>query len=151
VVIDNENTPGLRSTPAMTDNRPSRRWIGRGAALAAVAGGLAVAPATAARAVPAQPVPAVCTPTAVGSAEIVRTTTGPGILVRGVAAGPRIGLRLEPEHIDFVRQPDYWPYVVVDCIPDAAPVRTRYSMVFAVPTAPIGRSGIEIGPDQINL
>ena len=83
--------------------------------------------------------------------EIVDTTTGPGILVRGVAAGPLVGLRLEPEHVDYVRQPDYWRYVVVDCIPDAEPVRTRYSMVFPVPTAPVDRYGIEIGPDQLDL
>jgi hypothetical protein len=132
----------------MIRNPLAGRRIRQGAALAAVAGALAIVPVAAAEAAVD---PATCPATTVTSAELVRTTSGPGILVKGVAPGPRLDLHLVAEDVVFIQQPDYWRYFVVDCARDAVVTKTAYTKVFRVPTAPVGRYGIEIGPDQINL
>ena len=129
----------------------TRRWARHGAAVAALAGSLAVAPAAMATAATAQPLPVDCPATVVKSAEIVRTVNGPAILVKGIAAGPNVDLHLVAEDVVFIQQPDYWNYFVTDCAPDRYPVKTAYSKLFRVPTAPVGKYGIQIGPDQINL
>ena len=135
----------------MTRTPIARRWIRRGAALAAVTGALAIVPTAAAHAAVAPPAPAACAATTVRSAEIVRTTGGPAILVTGVAPGPTVDLRLIPEDVVFIQQPDYWRYFVVDCSPDAIVTKTPYTKVFRVPTAPVGRYGIDIQGFPINL
>jgi hypothetical protein len=135
----------------MTRTTTTRRWIRRGAALAAVAGGLAVVPAMAADAAIVPPPPQSCDATRVQRAEIVRTTSGPAMLVSGITAGPSVDLRLIPEDVVFVQQPDYWNYFVVDCASDAAVVKTPYTKLFRVPTAPVGRYGISIQGIDINL
>jgi hypothetical protein len=131
----------------------TRRWIRHGAAVAAVAGSLAVAPAAAhaAPAVPPPPTEHDCPKALVRSAELVRTVYGPAILVRGVAAGPNVDLHLVPEDVVFIRQPEYWNYFVIDCAPDRVVTKVAYSKVFPVPTSPVGSLGIQIGPSTINL
>jgi hypothetical protein len=129
-------------------SRSRGRWAVRAAALAAVAGSLALAPTATAQAAPD---PSTCPQTVVHSAELVRTTSGPAILVHGVAAGPNVNLFLVPEDVVYIRQPEYWRYFVVDCAPDPIPSKTAYTKVFRVPTSPVGSLGITIGPDEINL
>ena len=86
----------------------------------------------------------------VKSAELVRTTDGPAILVTGFKAHTNSKLLLEPEDIDFVKQPDYFPYLVNECA--AGPVtKTPFTEVFRVPTAPVGRFGIDIQGILVDL
>jgi hypothetical protein len=129
----------------------SRRVARYGAAVAAVAGSLALAPTAMASASVAPPAPDTCPATVVRSAELVRTVNGPAIQVKGVAAGPNVDLHLVAEDVVFIQQPAYWNYFVVDCAPDRVVVKTPYTKLFRVPTAPVGRYGIQIGPSQINL
>jgi hypothetical protein len=141
-------------SPTMSLTPRTRRWARRGAAAAAVAGSLALAPtaAHAAVAVPPPPTEHDCPKTVVKSAELVRTVTGPAILVQGIAPGPNVKLHLVPEDVVFIRQPEYWNYFVIDCAADAGPItKTPYTKLFRVPTGPLGSVGIQIGPSTINL
>ena len=95
--------------------------------------------------------PSACQPTVVRSAELVRTIYGPAIQVTGIAAGPNVDLRLVPEDIVFIQQPDYFPYLVTDCAPDRIAVKTPYTKLFRVPTAPVGKYGIQLGSTPLNL
>jgi hypothetical protein len=134
----------------MSNPTPTRRrWIRRGAAIAAAAGSLALAPAAVADAAPAYEAET-CAPTTVRSAELVPTTGGPAILVTGVAPAAGLRLELRPENITFIRQPEYWPYEVVGC-GIGATVITPYRQLFRVPKAPVGTEGIQVGPSKINL
>jgi hypothetical protein len=132
----------------------TRRWVRRGAAVAAVAGSLAIptAAANAAEIAPPPPTEHDCPKTVVRSAELVRTVKGPAILVQGITAGPNVQLHLVPEDVAYIRQPEYWNYFVIDCAPDDGPItKTPYSKLFRVPTSPVGSVGIQIGPSTINL
>jgi hypothetical protein len=135
----------------MTLSPLPRRWARRGTAAAAVAGALALVPGAAAVAAPAAPTPVPCPAVSVTSAELVRTTSGPGILVHGVAPAPNLSLHLVPEDVVYIRQPEYWRYFVTACGPANPVVRSPFTKVFRVPTSPVGSLGIEIGPSQINL
>lgn len=90
------------------------------------------------------PIPGICeTVPEVKSAELVKTADGPAILVTGVKLHTSSKLFLEPEDIDFVKQPDYFPYLVSEC--GAGPVvKTPFTQLFRVPTAPVGKFGIDI-------
>jgi len=125
-----------------------RRHLVATAIFALAAGGVLVAPIGAAGAAPA---PATCANTVVRSAELVQTTEGPVILVRGVASNYNPRLQLVPEDVVFIQQPDYFPYQVQECAVTQPTGKFSYTRVFAVPTSPVGRFGIQIGPSQINL
>ena len=97
------------------------------------------------------PIPSICeTVPLVKSAQLVETADGPAILVTGIKAHTNSKLLLEPEDIDFVKQPDYFPYLVNEC--GAGPeVKTPFKQLFRVPTAPVGKFGIEVHGFQIDL
>ena len=97
------------------------------------------------------PLPGVCTSVPeVKSAELVRTVDGPAILVTGIKAHTNSKLFLEPEDIDFVVQPEYFPYLVNEC--GTGPVtKTPFTEVFRVPTNPVGRFGIDIQGILVDL
>jgi hypothetical protein len=98
------------------------------------------------------PLPGACqTVPEVKSAQLVETADGPAILVTGVKAQPNSKLFLEPEDIDFVKQPDYFPYLVNECGGIGPAVKTPFKQLFRVPTAPVGKFGIEIHGFQIDL
>jgi len=139
----------------MTASTRTRRWARKSAAIAAAAGSLALASTTlgptAAGAALVPPTHGDCPDTVVRSAELVRTTHGPGILVRGIAPSANVSLHLVPDEVVFIRQPEYWTYFVMGCNATGPVVKTAYSKVFPVPTGPVGSLGIQIGRSLINL
>jgi len=92
----------------------------------------------------AAPPPGTCPAVEVTSAEVVRTTSGPGIHVRGVKAHADTVLRLEAEQVDFVQAPDYWNYTVVGCGGTGPVVKTPFTTTFPAPTFPMGTCGISV-------
>ena len=116
--------------------------------------GLAAAVPVAAMAAPAAAaptaIPETCSPTYVRSAELVRTVYGPAIEVQGVATHAGLTLRLVPDDVVFIQQPDYFPYSVLGCGDHSGPItKVLYRKLFRVPTSPVGRYGIQIGPFPI--
>lgn len=87
----------------------NRSLLRTSVALAALLAALAVGSATASAAPEAAaPPPGTCPVVRVDSAEVVRTTSGAGILVRGVEPHADTVLRLEAEQVDYVQAPGYW-------------------------------------------
>jgi hypothetical protein len=129
--------------------RSLRRGLTALALAISVPAALAAGAATASAA-PAAP-PVSCTPTIVKSAELVRTVDGPAIQVSGIKPHADGALRLEAQDIAFVIQPDYFPYDVNECGGTGPVVKTPYTELFRVPTAPVGRFGIQIGDFLIDL
>jgi hypothetical protein len=97
------------------------------------------------------PIPGICeTVPVVKTAELVKTVDGPAILVTGIKLHTNSQLRLDPEDVVFVQQPDYFPYLVNEC--GAGPVvKTPFKELFAVPKAPVGKFGISIHGILIDL
>lgn len=138
----------------MLRNRSIRRGLVAVALLASVPAALAAGAAPASASIapgPApSPIPGICTPTDVKSAELVKTTSGPAILVSGIKFQPDARVRLDPQDIVFVQQPEYFPYDVNSC--GTGPVvKTPYTELFRVPTAPVGKFGIQIDEFLIDL
>jgi hypothetical protein len=129
----------------------TRGLVAAGALLcAAVPAAVATTSATAGAAV-AAPEPGTCPAVIVQTAELVRTTSGPAILVTGLKPHADSRLRLEAEQIDYVRQPDYWNYTVVGCGGTGPVVKTPFTVRFEVPTYPVGRYGITVDGIPIDL
>jgi FlaG/FlaF family flagellin (archaellin) len=106
--------------------------------------------ASPASAAPGPTAPSGCPTVQVDSAEVVRTTHGPGILVRGVKPqGAK--LLLEAEDVVYVQQPEYWNYFVVGCHSNPPTVKVPYAQVFPVPSDPVGKFGITVNGIQIDL
>jgi hypothetical protein len=98
------------------------------------------------------PLPGVCSPVAeVKTAELVRTTNGPVILVTGLKSHADSRLQLDAEDVVFVQQPDYWNYFVDECGGTGPAVKTPFTEIFRVPTFPVGKFGIAIDGILINL
>lgn len=117
---------------------------------AAQASTAAPAPATSSASSVAPP-PGTCPVVVVHSAEIVRTTSGPAILVTGVKPHADTVLRLEPEDVDYVQPPDYWNYFVVGCGGTGEVVKTPFTTTFPVPSFPMGKYGITVNGIPIDL
>jgi hypothetical protein len=135
------------------------RSLGRGllvavallvSAAAALAAGVMPASASISPPTPLPPPPGVCTPTDVTTAELVKTDAGPVIVVTGVQFHADTTLRLDPQDIDFIRQPDFFPYDVNDCGTGRI-VKTPYKATFRVPKSPVGRLGISIDDIEVQL
>jgi len=109
---------------------------------------VSAAPASAAPVIPA---PGTCPAVGVKSAEIVRTVNGPALQVSGVMPHADTKLVLEAEDVVFVQQPDYWNYTVVGCGGTGPVVKTPFTTLFRVPTAPVGRFGITVNGIVIDL
>lgn len=138
----------------MLRNRSIRRGLVAVALLVSVPAALAASAAPASASIspglPAPPIPGLCEPSVVKSAELVKTVDGPAILVTGIKFQANATVRLDPQDIQFVQQPDYFPYDVNSC--GAGPfVKTPYTALFKVPTAPVGRFGISIDEFLIDL
>jgi hypothetical protein len=99
----------------------------------------------------AQVLPGTCPATVVQRAELVRTVNGPRILVVGIKPHADTRVRLEAEQVVYVQQPDYWRYFAAGCGGTGIVAKFRYSVLLPVPTGPVGRYGIEIGPSVIDL
>ncbi len=97
------------------------------------------------------PAPGTCTPTQVDTAELAKTDHGPVIRVTGVKAHADFVVRLDPDKVDFIRQPDYFPYTVSECGSGGPVVKTPFKADFAVPTNPVGRFGISVNDILVNL
>jgi hypothetical protein len=98
------------------------------------------------------PIPGTCTTVPeVKSAELVRTTNGPVILVTGTKLHSDSKLQLDPEDVVFVRQPEYWNYFVDECGGTGPATKTPFTEVFRVPTSPVGKFGISIHGFLIDL
>lgn len=133
----------------MLRNRSIRRGLAAVALLVAVPAALAASAAPASAAAPG-PIPGICTPTDVKSAELVKTVSGPAIRVTGTKFQPNATVSLDPQDIQFVKQPDYFPYDVNSC--GTGPVvKTPYTALFRVPTSPVGKFGIQIDEFLIDL
>ena len=139
--------------------RTHRRVIRRGLLVAgalllsgpaALAASVLPASASISPPIPLPPPPGVCTPADVLTAELVKTDAGPVIEVTGVKFQPDASVRLDPEDIDFIRQPDYFPYIVSSC-GSGRVVKTPFTATFRVPTFPVGRLGISIHDILIDL
>jgi hypothetical protein len=124
-----------------------RRLLAALALLVTIPTALAASAGTAA----AEPAPGTCPATVVRSAEVVRSTSGPRLLVSGIAQHPDAFLRLEAEKIDFVQQPDYWNYSVVACGGTGPIVKSPYTQSFPVPSYPVGKFGINVGGIIVDL
>jgi hypothetical protein len=116
-----------------------------------VAAAALVTGTAAASAAPTLPPPGTCPAVHVDSAEIVRTTSGPGIQVSGVKPHADTFLLLEAEDVDYVQAPDYWNYTVVGCGGSGPVVRTPFTQTFPVPTFPTGKCGIAVNGIQLDL
>lgn len=106
--------------------------------------------ASPASAAPGPTAPSGCPTVQVDSAELVRTTTGPAILVTGVKP-QGANLLLEAEDVDYVQQPDFWNYFVVGCGFNNPTVRTPFTQVFPVPSNPVGKFGITVNDIMLVL
>ena len=139
-----------------TVRRDRRGLIAAGALMAAASAttlALGLAPASASISPGPAPVPApgTCTTVEVTTAELVRTDSGPAIRVTGVKSDATTTLSLDAENVDFIRQPEYWPYTVDECGTRGRLVKTPFTADFRVPTNPVGRLGISVNGIQINL
>jgi hypothetical protein len=106
--------------------------------------------ASPASAAPGPSAPSGCPTVQVDSAELVRTTHGPAILVTGVKPqGTK--LLLEAEDVVYVQQPNYWNYFVVGCGGTSPTVKTPFTQVFPVPTSPVGKFGITVNGIALDL
>ena len=123
------------------------------AAASAAALALSVAPASASISPgpPPAPLPGTCSPVDVNTAELVKTDHGPVIEVTGVKPHADTRLRLDADPVDFIRQPEYFPYTVNGCGGSGPVVRTPFTAEFRVPTSPVGRFGIEVNGIPVNL
>jgi hypothetical protein len=90
------------------------------------------------------PVPGTCEPVRVTTAELVQTGHGPVIRVTGIKAHQDDFLRLDADDIDFIIQPDFFPYTVNGCGSGGPVVKTPFVQDFAVPRSPVGKCGIEV-------
>lgn len=98
------------------------------------------------------PIPGTCpTVPEVKSAELVKTGNGPVILVTGTKTHADSKLRLDPEDVVFIQQPDYFPYLVDECGGTGPATKTPFTEVFAVPKAPVGKFGISIQGILVDL
>jgi hypothetical protein len=98
------------------------------------------------------PLPGVCTTVPeVKTAELVKTVDGPAILITGIKTHADSRLQLDAEDVVFVQQPDYWNYFVNECGGTGPVVKTPFTEVFRVPTAPVGKFGIAIHGILIDL
>ena len=116
-----------------------RTLVGASTLLAALTLGSATASAASA------PPPGSCPAVQVRSAEVVRTTTGPGMPHADTV------LRLEAEQVDYVQAPAYWNYTVVGCGGTGPVVRTPFTTTFPAPGHPIGTCGIAVHGIELNL
>src|SRR4051794_32360616 len=95
--------------------------LGAGAAADASAApaapaGPGAAPPAAAPAPPAAPSSQSCTTQLVlRSIELVRTTSGPALLVSGTKPHATTRVALVPEDVVYIQAPDYWNYFVLGC------------------------------------
>jgi hypothetical protein len=98
------------------------------------------------------PIPGTCTPVPeVKTAELIKTGNVPVIQVTGVKAHADSKLQLDPEDVDFVRQPEYFPYLVNECGGTGPATKTPFTEVFRVPTSPVGKFGISIQGILVDL
>lgn len=84
-----------------------------------------------------------CEPVEVTKVKLSQNEFGPVIIVLGVTTRANARLSLDAEDIDFVKQPDYFPYVVNAC-GTGPTIKQPFQAVFDVPTFPVGRLGISI-------
>jgi hypothetical protein len=100
---------------------------------------------------PAPPTAAMCTtPLTLRSIELVRTTSGPAILVSGVKPHDDTRVVLLAEDVDYVQAPDYWNYSIVGC-GGTGPVRkVAFTEVLPI-EGPRGLYGIAIGARTFDL
>ena len=122
-----------------------RTLVGASTLLAALTVGSATASAS------AEPPAGSCPAVQVRSAEVVHTTSGPGILVQGAKPHADTVLRLEAEQIDYAQAPPYWDYTVVGCGGTGPVVRTPFTTTFPAPTHPMGSCGIAVNGIELNL
>ncbi len=133
----------------MIHQRLRRAWVLLLTGLA-VLGATIFATASLASAAPAPPTPGDCPSVRVDSVELVRTTSGPGLLVKGVKAHADTRVHLVAEDVDFIQPPDYWTYFVLGCGGTGPVVKTPFTQTFGL-DGPRGKCGIAIPPFFIDV
>jgi hypothetical protein len=97
------------------------------------------------------PLPGTCTPVAVKSAQLVKTPNGPAIEVTGIKEHADTKLRLDPDPVVFIRQPEYFPYTVNGCGGTGPVTKVAFTEDFPVPTSPVGKFGISVNDILVDL
>ena len=119
------------------------------AALATI-GFLGVAASDAAAA-PPPPTQATCTtPLVLQRIELVRTKTGPAILVSGIKPYANTRVALIPEDVVYIQQPDYWNYFILGCGGTGAATKVPFTEILPI-NGPRGKYGIAIGTRTFDL
>jgi hypothetical protein len=115
----------------------------------AITAPLMLAYSRSAHAAPAAPPPGSCPSVRVLSVELVRGEDGsPALAITGVKPHADASVRLVPEDVVYVIQPDYWTYFVEACGGTGPVTKNRFRTVLPI-TGPTGRCGIEIPPHLI--
>jgi hypothetical protein len=140
----------------MMRNRFSvRRALALAAFLLAPLGVVAAAtvPASASPGPDPIPLPGICeTVPLVRTAELVELEDGTqAIVVTGIKLHDNSRLQLTAEDVVFVKQPEYWPYLVEECNATGVVKKTPFREVFRVPTDPVGKFGIDIQGVLVDL
>ncbi len=121
-----------------------RGVIAAGALMAAMALTMGPASASISPGPPPPPIPGTCQPVEVNTAELVKTDRGPVIAVTGVKLHANDTVRLDPDDVVFIRQPEFFPYTVNGCGSGGPIVKTPFKAEFKVPTSPVGKCGIDV-------
>jgi hypothetical protein len=99
------------------------------------------------------PLPGICeTVPEVKAAQLVKLDDGSSVIVvTGTKLHANSRLQLTAEDIDFVQQPEYFPYLVEECNGSGVEKKTPFREVFRVPSDPMGKFGISIHGIDIDL
>ena len=120
------------------------------AAALATVGFLGVAAADVSAA-PSPPAQQVCTtPLVFHSIELVRTTHGPAVQVKGIKPYHDTRVVLVPEDVDYVQAPDYWNYFILGCGGTGPVTKVPFNEVLPI-NGPRGIYGIAIGGRTFDL
>jgi len=103
-----------------------------------------------ASAAPLPPTPDTCPAVRVTSVEVVRTTTGPGLMVKGIKPHMDTRVHLVPEDVVYIRQPDFWNYFVLGCGGTGPTMKVPFTSIFRI-DGPVGRCGIQVESFSILL
>jgi hypothetical protein len=131
--------------------RLARHWKKSVAAATLATIGILGVAATDASAAPPPPTAATCTtPLVLRSIEIVRTVTGPAIMVTGIKPYDNTRVALVPEDVVYVQQPDYWNYSILGCGGSGLIRKVPFTEVLPI-DGPVGKYGIAIAGRTFDL